>query len=130
MEDKLCNNNARDSQDWLRVRVVDANQKQKDVSSFVDIYNTKRWEIESPGNQTTDSRPARDEDISQADIKSDGRLMQRKNCAILVSAAKEIRLVVIYMLNKKLIQEQHFLYIYARDILAQRRFWWTLKEDT
>lgn len=59
---------ARDSQDWLRVRVVDVNQKQKDVSSFVDIYNTKRWEIESPGNQTTGSRPAHDGDISQADI--------------------------------------------------------------
>jgi len=68
VEDKLCNNNARDSQDWLRVRVVDANQKQKDVSSFVDIYNTKRWEIESPSNQTTGSRPAHDDDISQADI--------------------------------------------------------------
>lgn len=47
---------------------VDVNQKQKDVSSFVDIYNTKRWKIESPGNQTTGSRPAHDGDISQADI--------------------------------------------------------------
>lgn len=58
------------------------------------------------------------------------RLMQRKNCAILASAVKEIRSVVIYMLNKKLIQEQHFLYIYASEILARGRFWWTLKENT
>jgi hypothetical protein len=51
-----------------RRSVVDVDQKQKDVSSFVDIYNTKIWEIESPGNQTTGSRPARDDDISQADV--------------------------------------------------------------
>lgn len=89
----------------VKLRVVDVNQKQKDVSSFVDIYNTKRWEIESPGNQTTGSRPAHDQlttatSPTQTSIQG-SRLMQCKSSAILVSAAKEIRLVEIYMLNMK-----------------------------